>query len=75
MRGDVYSLGATFFYVMTGVRPRESSLKSTVVENAYSKGLFRIIRKAMEKQPEKRYQNIGQMRRALERQAEEPIGW
>ena len=70
VRGDVYSLGATFFYVMTGVRPRESSLKSTVVENAYSKGLFRIIRKAMEKQPEKRYQNIGQMRRALERQAE-----
>lgn len=69
-RTDIYSLGATFFYLMTGVRPKdisEDELKKGRVKTAYSPELFRIIQKAMAQTPKKRYSGAAKMRRAVER--------
>ena len=65
-RGDIYSLGATFYYLMTGTHTNGKTLRGTG-EEAYSPGLFRIVRKAMAEEPGKRYQNAAKMRKALER--------
>lgn len=72
-RADIYSLGATFFYLMTGVRPKDVStedLKKGRVKTAYSPDLFRVIRKAMAQVPEKRYSSATQMRKAVERSSD-----
>lgn len=69
-RTDIYSLGATFFYLMTGVRPKDASaedLKKGHVKTAYSPDLFWIIQKAMAREPEKRYSSAAKMRKAVER--------
>lgn len=71
-RTDIYSLGATFFYLMTGVRPRAPEAeewKKGVRGTAYSPDLFRIVLKAMAADPKKRYLNADRMRKALERRA------
>ena len=69
-RADIYSLGATFFYLMTGVRPRDiraQEYQKGGAGTAYSADLLRIIQKAMETDPKKRYQSAVQMRKAVER--------
>lgn len=69
-RTDIYSLGATFFYLMTGIRPKEvtaEELKNGRIKIAYSYDLFRVIRKAMTLEPAKRYASAAQMRKAVER--------
>lgn len=69
-RSDIYSLGATFFYVATGIHPRDCSSEEqarALKETAYASSLLRVIQKAMSRKPEKRYASAGQMRKALER--------
>lgn len=71
-RTDIYSLGATFFYLMTGVRPRApeaEAWKKGLRGTAYSPDLFKIILKAMAADPGKRYSGAGRMRKAVERRA------
>lgn len=71
-RTDIYSLGATFFYLMTGVRPRApeaEAWKKGLRGTAYSPDLFKIILKAMAADPRKRYSGAGRMRKAVERRA------
>lgn len=70
VRTDIYSLGATFFYLMTGVRPRDPAAKELQRgsgKTAYPEDLFRIIKKAMAENPEKRYASASQMGKAVER--------
>lgn len=69
-RTDIYSLGATFFYLMTGLSPRDARaghLKKGGARTAYSAELFRIIKRAMEADPKKRYPSAARMKRAVER--------
>lgn len=69
-RADIYSLGATFFYLMTGIMPKDETArdrKRFAAEAAYSDVLFRIIQKAMSSDPNKRYSSAEQMKRAVRR--------
>ncbi len=69
-RMDIYSLGATFFRVMTGILPspeKEMITDIMQMDIPYSEGLKAIVSKAMRRRPGARFQTAGQMRRMLER--------
>ena len=68
-RSDIYSLGATLYHLMTGVRPAEDfeSIKPIgQFKIPLGEGFRAIIEKMMELDPEKRYQNGGELFYALE---------
>ncbi len=59
VRSDVYSLGATMYYLLTGVVPVPPQIKPVKELNPdISKPLNNIIMKALEISPEDRHQNI-----------------
>lgn len=67
-RSDIYSLGAVFYRVMTGVTPnvrlvREQPLRGR--NTGYSNGLVHIIGKCLEQAPEKRYQSAEELLEAI----------
>lgn len=67
-RMDLYSLGATFYRIITGQLPtveRENFCPITYFDTPYSDGLIRILAKAMEWNRSKRYSSAAQMLRAL----------
>lgn len=67
-RTDIYSLGATFYHVMTGVEPNiedEKQLPLSRYNSGYSDALTLIIDKAMQRDTNKRYQNALQMMNAV----------
>jgi uncharacterized RDD family membrane protein YckC len=78
-RADIYSVGATLFYLLTGHTPfkgkNEVQLLATVLEQrAPSPGKFRshipqglakAVLRCLEKQPGERFQNYGELRQAL----------
>lgn len=70
-RTDIYSMGAVFYYVMTGIRPnvREGNpLPLSDTEHLYSEALANIVDKAMEENPAKRFRSAAKMLDALEHQ-------
>ncbi|MCI6652743.1 MAG: protein kinase [Ruminococcus sp.] len=67
-RSDIYSLGATFYYLMTGYEPEITDInmpKLSEYSIAYSSSLVNITEKAMEYDINKRYKSAKQLYNAL----------
>lgn len=68
-RSDIYSLGATAYHLLTGVKPSqkfEEIIPVTEYDVELSEGLGLIINKMMELDPDLRYQNGTQLLESLE---------
>ena len=81
-RGDIYSVGMTMYEALAGRLPFDKTasgynLQKSIVEEPFThinkfvpalpKPLARVIMKAIEKEPHKRFQSAGEMLTALER--------
>lgn len=66
-QSDIYSIGATIYYMLTGQRPAVSYHVKPLEELGVrtSDGLAHIVGKAMELNPTKRFKSAGQMLTAL----------
>lgn len=72
---DIYSLGVTYYELLSGVNPMKSSIDSETLSNQVTKKLpyhpsiprrlFKVIQKATEKKPEKRYQSASEFKSAI----------
>lgn len=65
-RTDVYALGVTMFYLLTGINPRtQKMVPIRKINDEFSQSLEEIITKATQAKPEKRYDNCAEMTYAL----------
>lgn len=67
-RMDIYSLGATFYRVMTGLLPAPDRVKLQDImylDIPYSEGMKAVVSRAMKQTPSARFQTAGQMRKVL----------
>lgn len=66
-RMDIYSLGATFYRVMTGVLPTPDRPVQDIMEMdiPYCDGMKAVVAKAMQRNPAARFQTAAQMNKAL----------
>lgn len=67
-RTDIYSLGTTFYHLATHIKPnREINKQYPIVQLdlPYSEAFTKIIYKAMQENPEDRYQSAAEMLRAI----------
>ena len=68
VRSDIYSLGATLYHLLTGQRPAQDAKEVVPIEGAgISPAVAAIIRKAMEPDPNRRYQTAEEMLSAFEK--------
>ena len=68
-RSDIYSLGATFYHLMTGIKPNRDFSRLIPIDRynlPLGEGITHILKKMMEIWPEERYQNGGQLLYALQ---------
>ncbi len=76
-RTDIYSLGATFYHIITGVQPVLGDKEMPPVSEYYnlniSEQLAEIIDKAMQFEPEKRYKSTAVMLKAINNIKKEDI--
>ncbi len=68
-RSDIYSLGATVYHLLTGIKPSRDFEKIVPISQCdveLSEGFIHIIEKMMEILPEKRYQDGNELLYALQ---------
>ncbi len=66
-RSDIYSLGATLYHLMSGVRPPSNAKEVKPLQpGEFSAELCRIVTKAMALDPDQRYQSAAEMLYDLE---------
>ena len=79
-RSDLYSLGATLYHLMTGVKPPDALTRAAAVVNgqpdplvkasevnaSIAAGVDQVLIRAMAQNREQRYTNAAEMRKALE---------
>ena len=68
-RTDIYSVGAVFYFLMTGVYPnarRENFVELKYLNEAYSDALANIVAKAMHPDIHRRFKSAGEMLKALQ---------
>lgn len=66
-RSDIYSIGASIYYMITGVKPAADYRCKPLSEYnaAISEGMLHVVRKAMMLEPSKRYRSVSEMLNAL----------
>lgn len=66
-RTDIYSLGATFYHMMTGVKPNIRIQQPEISQYSleYSEPLIEIIEKAMQYNPDDRFKSASHMKKAV----------
>lgn len=79
---DIYSLGITYYELLTGVNPMNSKIESETLANQVTKKLpnnpaiprrlFKVISKATEKDSAKRYQSAKDFKAAIQEAAGRP---
>lgn len=79
---DIYSLGITYYELLTGVNPMKSKIESETLSNqvtkklpydkAISRRLFKVIQKATEKDSTKRYQSAYEFKNAIQEAISKP---
>lgn len=74
-RTDIYCLGATLYHLLTGRSPAEPPFEIKPLgfwfPGRKGSGLEKLIQKCTEQDPQKRYQNCGELKAALEHYREE----
>lgn len=66
VRSDIYSVGATLYHLLEGRRPSKNAKEvAPLSKERFSPQLVRIISRAMEPNPDLRYQTADEMRRDL----------
>lgn len=66
VRSDVYSLGATLYHLLSGVRPPPDAQEVPPLSEGVSPAVAAIIRRSMQPDPEERYQTAREMLDAFE---------
>jgi serine/threonine protein kinase len=73
-RADIYSLGVVLYEMLTGELPLGHFDPPSVRRGGVPRGLDEVVRRALAQQPEKRYQQVSEVKTDVERHAREAEG-